>query len=134
MVPYNYCYYTASDNLGIIFGAYAMVISVAAIIFSILLIVGIWKVFNKAGEPGWMSLIPFLNSYKLFKIAWGNGWLFLLCFIPIVNIVVGIMVSIKLARAFGKGTGFAVGLILLPSIFYIILGFSDAVYYGPVRD
>ena len=134
MVPYHHYYYSDPDALSIIFGAYALVISAAAIVFSILIIIGIWKVFTKAGEPGWMALIPFLNTYKIFKIAWGNGWLFLLGFIPIVNIVVGIMVSIKLARAFGKGTGFAVGLILLPSIFYIILGFSDAVYYGPVRD
>ena len=90
--------------------------------------------FSKAGEPGWTSLIPFLNAYKLFKIGWGSGWLFLLGFIPIANIVVSIMLGIKLARAFGKGTGFAVGLILLPSIFYMILGFGDSVYYGPVEN
>lgn len=132
-MTYSY-YYGDPDMLGLIFGAYMSIVSFVALIFSIMVIVGMWKVFKKAGEPGWASIIPFMNSYKLFKIAWGNGWLFLLCFIPIVNLVVGIMVSIKMARAFGKGTGFAVGLILLPSIFYIILGFSDAVYYGPVKE
>ena len=130
---YSY-YYSDPDVMSVIFGAYATIVGFAALIFGILAIVGMWKVFTKAGEPGWTALIPFVNSYKMFKIAWGNGRLFLLCLIPIVNIVVGIMLCIKMARAFGKGTGFAVGLIFLPSIFFIILGFSDAVYYGPVRN
>ncbi len=132
-MTYTY-YYGEPSALNAVFGAYVSMLSFAALVFAVLVIVGLWKMFKKAGEPGWCAIIPFVNTYKLFKIAWGSGWLFLLCFIPIVNIVMGIMVSIKLARAFGKGTGFAVGLILLPSIFYIILGFSDAVYYGPVNN
>lgn len=108
--------------------------SAVVIVFIVLMIVGMWRMFEKAGEPGWTSLIPFVSSYMLFKIGWGSGWLFLLGFIPIVNVVVGIMLSIKLARAFGMGAGFAVGLIFLPSIFYMILGFSDAVYYGPEEN
>ena len=131
---YYYTDFGDFSGLGFLVGALGFMFSLAAIIFGILVIIGMWKVFTKAGEPGWMSLIPFLNTYKLYKIAWGNGWLFLLGFIPIVNIVVYIMVSIKMARAFGMGTGFAVGLILLPSIFYLILGFGDSVYYGPVNN
>lgn len=129
MVYYNY-----PRAFDYIFGAYTISVALFGLILSILLVVGMWKMFSKAGEPGWTSLIPFLNTYKLFKIGWGSGWLFLLGFIPIVNIVVSIMLGIKLARAFGKGTGFAVGLILLPSIFYMILGFGDSVYYGPVEN
>ena len=131
---YYYTDFGHFSGLGFLVGALGCMFSLAAIIFGILVIIGMWKVFTKAGEPGWMSLIPFLNTYKLYKIAWGNGWLFLLGLIPIVNIVVYIMVSIKMARAFGMGTGFAVGLILLPSIFYLILGFGDSVYYGPVNN
>ena len=131
---YYYTDFGDLSGLGFLVGALGFMFYLAAIIFGILVIIGMWKVFTKAGEPGWMSLIPFLNTYKLYKIAWGNGWLFLLGLIPIVNIVVYIMVSIKMARAFGMGTGFAVGLILLPSIFYLILGFGDSVYYGPVNN
>ena len=131
---YYYTDFGDFSGLGFLVGTLGFMFSLAAIIFGILVIIGMWKVFTKAGEPGWMSLIPFLNTYKLYKIAWGNGWLFLLGLIPIVNIVVYIMVSIKMARAFGMGTGFAVGLILLPSIFYLILGFGDSVYYGPVNN
>ena len=131
---YYYTDFGDFSGLGFLVSALGFMFYLAAIIFGILVIIGMWKVFTKAGEPGWMSLIPFLNTYKLYKIAWGNGWLFLLGLIPIVNIVVYIMVSIKMARAFGMGTGFAVGLILLPSIFYLILGFGDSVYYGPVNN
>ena len=131
---YYYTDFGDFSGLSFLVGTLGFMFSLAAIIFGILVIIGMWKVFTKAGEPGWMSLIPFLNTYKLYKIAWGNGWLFLLGLIPIVNIVVYIMVSIKMARAFGMGTGFAVGLILLPSIFYLILGFGDSVYYGPVNN
>lgn len=123
-------YYTGFPN--IFYGAYAFFLSAVGFVIAVLVIVGRWKMYEKAGEPGWASLIPFYSEYILFKIAWGNGVLFLLMLIPVVNLVIGIMLSIKIARAFGMGTGFAVGLIFLPGIFYPILGFSDAVYYGPV--
>lgn len=106
----------------------------AAIIGVVLVILGIiadWKIFEKAGVAGWMSIIPFVNLYQLFKIAWGNGWLFLLELIPIVNIVVLILLYVKLARAFEQPGVFAVGLIFLPSIFLMILGFGSSRYIGP---
>lgn len=102
---------------------------------SVLVIIALWKIFVKAGEPGWGALIPFYNTYLLFKITWGNGWKFLFLLIPIANIVFGIITMVKLAKAFGKGGGFAVGLILLGVIFYCILGFGDATYQGvPVSE
>lgn len=104
-----------------------IVISVA---ISIVLLVGMWKMFAKAGEPGWASIIPFYNLYVLFKITWGKGAKFLLLLIPIYNIVVFIKTELKLAKAFGKDTGFAIGLIFFSPIFYAILGFSDAQYLG----
>lgn len=70
------------------------------------------------------------NTYLMYKIAFGNGWLFLLLFIPVVNVVIGIVFSIKLAEVFGQGVGFGVGLMFLPFIFYLILGFGDAEYIG----
>lgn len=107
--------------------------SIFWLIVGIVCIVGMWKMFAKAGKPGWASLIPLYNSYVMFDIAWGNGWLFLLMLVPIVNIVVGILCLIKLAKAFGKGGGFAVGLIFLSPIFMCILGFGSAEYIGPQK-
>ncbi len=104
---------------------------VVAIIVCIFYVVCMWKIFSKAGEAGWKSIVPFLNNYTEFKIAWGNGWLFLLCFVPIVNVVVSIILFVKLAKAFGKGGGFAAGLIFLPVIFLPILAFGSAQYIGP---
>ena len=93
-------------------------------------IVAMWKVFEKAGEPGWAAIIPFYNLYVLFKITWGSGWKFLLMLIPIANIVIAIITMVKLAKAFGKSGGFAVGLIFLSIIFYCILAFDKSEYLG----
>ena len=91
--------------------------SIISLVVCVLMIVGIWKMFEKAGEAGWKSLIPFYNSYILYKMATGNGWLFLIAFIPVVGALIAtVLLSIKLAKAFGKGTGFAVGLFFLSLI------------------
>ena len=103
---------------------------IIGIVVALVMIAGMWKMFSKAGEPGWASIIPFYNAYVLFKITWGSGIKFLLLLIPIANIVVVIMTQIKLAKAFGKSTGFAVGLIFLSPIFYVILGFDSPEYLG----
>ena len=107
-----------------------LVISVIVIIFSVIMIVATWKIFSKAGEEGWKSLIPFYNSYILFKITWGNGIYFLFLFIPFVNIAVGILTYYKLANAFGHGLAFTIGLLLFPWIFISILGFGSDMYVG----
>ena len=92
------------------------------------IIAGMWKVFVKAGQPGWGCLVPFLNFYLMLKIAKRPGWWLLLMLIPVVNFVIGIIMSIDIAQRFGKGTGFGVGLAFLGFIFYPVLGFSDAEY------
>jgi hypothetical protein len=109
-------------------GALFLLIQLAIII---VIVAGVWKVFTKAGEPGWACLIPFYNIIVMLKIAGKPIWWILLFFIPLVNIVIGFLVPISLARNFGKGVGFGVGLALLGFIFYPILGFSDAEYLGP---
>lgn len=97
-----------------------------------LFIVGQWKVFRKAGYEGWISLIPFYNAYTLSKIVWGNGWLFLLCLIPLGGAIFQIATLAKLAKVFNKGTGFSVGMVFLPVIFMLVLGMSGTSYYsGP---
>lgn len=95
------------------------------------IIASIWKVFVKAGQPGWACLIPIYNIIVLLQIVGRPIWWIVLMLIPIVNIVVSIIVSIDMAKSFGKDTGFGIGLALLGFIFYPILGFGDAKYQGP---
>ena len=90
-----------------------------------------WKIFEKAGEAGWKSIIPFYNMYILYKIVWGQGWLFLLLLIPCVGFIVNIIMLWKMSKAFGRGAGTFLGLLLIPNIFYLILGFGSAEYVGP---
>lgn len=99
-------------------------------VLMLVVIAGMWKVFTKAGQPGWACLIPIYNIVVLLQIVNKPIWWVILLFIPLVNLVIMIMVSIELAKAFNKGTGFGVGLLFLPMIFYPILGFSDAQYQG----
>ena len=97
---------------------------VVQLIIGILTIVGMWKTFTKAGEPGWAAIVPIYNVIILLKIADKPVWWVLLFLIPFVNIVIMLIVSIEVAKYFGKSAGFGVGLFLLPCIFYMILGFS----------
>jgi hypothetical protein len=99
----------------------------------ILVIAGIWKTFTKAGQPGWAAIIPIFNVYVLLKVANRPWWWLLLMLIPLVNLVIAIIVTLDVAKAFSKGTGFGIGLVFLGFIFYPILGFGDATYTKPVR-
>jgi hypothetical protein len=114
--------------------AYASIMSIYWIAYGAIMIVtiiGMWKMFGKAGKPGWAAIIPFYNNYCLFDMGWGNGWMFLLLFIPCVNVIFQAILAFKLASAFGRGVGFGFGLWLLAPIFYMILGFGEAEYIGP---
>ena len=105
---------------------------VIALVFYVLLVIAEWKIYTKAGEPGWASLIPIYNMYVLFRIIYGNGWKFLLCLVPLLNIAVGIMMWIRLAQAFGKGIGFGIFTLFFPNIGTLILGFGSDQYVGSV--
>lgn len=113
------------------FAGVYLVCLVISLIFAIFSIVCLWKIYAKAGKPGWGSIVPIYNGYLLFEIAMGNGWLFLLGLVPIVNIVISFMVYFKLASSFGKGAAYAIGLIFLPIIFLPMLAFGNTKYYGP---
>ena len=127
MYDYDSAAYAAAAGVLIVY-------YVIALALAVLLLVGFWKVFVKAGKPGWAAIVPFYNMYCMYEISFGNGWLFLLSFVPCVNIVMGIIMNVKLAQAFGQSGGFAVGLIFLPYIFVPMLGFGSAQYYGPSRS
>ncbi len=101
-------------------------------ILSIFYIVCVWRVFKKAGRPGWASIIPVYNIWTLFEIVGWNGALSLLILIPFLGwLVVAIMTlvaSYKLAGHFGKSDGFGIGLVFLGIVFMAILAFDNSVY------
>ena len=103
------------------------------LIICVLGLVSMAKIFKKAGKTGWAALVPFYNLYVLFDIVWGKGLMFLLTLIPLANLIVMIILWAKLAKAFGKRGGFAVGLVFLNLIFTCILGFGKAQYAGHKR-
>ena len=132
------------------------VYGVISLAWYIIMIIANWKIFTKAGQPGWMSIIPFLNSFILFKISWNTlmFWVMLgscvvgsvltglagdqggfLAILGIICTVVGLVIVIidthKLSKSFGHGIGFTLGLLFLSPIFTLILGFGKSEYIGP---
>jgi hypothetical protein len=104
------------------------------LVVAVLAIIGIWKVFVKAGQPGWAILVPLYNVYILLKIAGRPGWWLLLMIIPLVNIVIAALVAIDIAKAFGQSAAFGILLLfLLSGIGYVILGYGNYKYVGPVK-
>ncbi len=131
--------------IGSAIGGFLAVYGVVAIAIFVLMIVAWWKIFTKAGEKGWKSIIPIYNVYILCKIMGINFWIYVLAipaglgllssFIPqivfltgIYALFIAILVAIKLGDAFGKSTGFKVGLFFLPNIFELILAFGNSKY------
>jgi hypothetical protein len=95
-----------------------------------LVVAGWWKLFVKAGEPGWAAIVPIYNLIVLIKIAGKPIWWIVMAIIPCLNIIFLILVALEIAKAFGKDVGYAIGLFLLPMVFYPLLGFSNAQYQG----
>lgn len=129
----------AGGVLGLaVFGGFFMIIWLAVLA---VMVVSYWKIFVKAGREGWISIIPFYNTWTLAEIVGKPGWwglLPLLMVIPIINfiawipvMVVFVLIAIELAKVFGKDSVFAILLILLPVVGFPILAFSDAKYKAP---
>lgn len=98
--------------------------------FAVLVVVAMWFIFEKAKQPGWAAIIPFYNILILLRVIGKPWWWLLLLFIPLANIVFYIWMNNLLSKSFGKEEGFTVGLVLLPFVFYPILGFGNAEYNG----
>ncbi len=96
----------------------------------IAVVAGCWKLFVKAGEPGWAAIVPIYNTVIMIKICNKPLWWIVLALIPCTAPIFGILIAIELAKVFGKGIGYAIGLILLPIIFVPALGFGSAQYVG----
>ena len=91
-----------------------------------LMIAAMWQVYERAGEPGWAVLIPIFNIYVLCKVARMSPWWMLTLIIPVVNIIFAFASSFGVAKRFGKGAGYGLGLTLLPFIFWPMLAWGDA--------
>jgi ABC-type sulfate transport system permease subunit len=109
-----------------------VVSGLCGIVIAVVMIVSLWMIFQKAGKPGWAAIVPIYNAIVLLEVVGRpTWWVILLYFVPFVNLIIGIIVIFDLAKSFGKGGGFGVGLLLLPFIFYPVLAFGDAEYQGP---
>ncbi len=103
---------------------------IIGLIVGLLVIAGLWKVFTKAGKPGWAAIIPIYNVVVLLQIAGKPVWWIILFLIPFVNFVIMVLVWMGVAKAFGKGVGYTIGLLVLSPIFIPMLGFGSAKYSG----
>ncbi len=115
--------------LGAGIGILGWLLYMAVIVFYIFCM---WKIYVKAGKPGWAAIIPIYNILVQLEIVGRPWWYLLLLFVPVVNIVIGIMLLFDLAKVFGKGTGFGFGLLFLSFVFIPLLAFGDATYQGPI--
>lgn len=136
---YNLTYADAA-TIGTIGGALAgmmMTFTLIGLAIAVVQIIAMWKIYTKAGQEGWKAIIPIYNFVILFKIAGLSPWLILCYFAAVIPVIGGfvtlgmtIYLAYNLAKAFGKGGGFTVGLVLLAPVFYMILGFGNAQYIG----
>jgi hypothetical protein len=128
---YNRNYETCcSEHWFLSFGV-MLAIWLIAMVFAVISIVALWKIFTKAGQPGWAAIIPIYNYYIMLKIAGRPGWWLLLYFIPLVQIIVSAIVAMDIAQAFGRSKTFGVVALWLFSIIgYLILGFGNDTYKG----
>lgn len=128
----EFSYDGMSSRAGLAAGAFSIAAMIPALIIGAVLIAAMWKMFEKAGKPGWAALIPVYNTYVLYEIICGRGIAFLRLLIPIYHIYWAIKTMVNLAKAYGKDITFALGLIFLAPVFYCIIGFDkNTSYVGP---
>ena len=127
---YNYNFDSSDAVLGGMLVGYL----ITFLVIYVLSVIAMWKIFTKAGKPGWASLIPIYNIVVMYQIVGLNPLLIILLFIPFINVIAAIVLSIiqciRLSKEFGKGAGFTFGLIFLSPIFLLILGFGNDKYIG----
>ena len=100
--------------------------------FVLLMVASLWIIFTKAGKPGWAAIVPIYNLLVKLEVCGRPWWWIFLCLIPVANLVIWVILSIDLAKAFGKSDAFGIGLAFLPFVFHPILAFGSAKYQGRV--
>jgi len=117
---------TAATAAGV--AAVMGILMLPSLIVSVFMLIVMWKFFKKLGEPGWKCIIPIYNTVvKMQKVGMNPIWILGYC-VPVLNLIIAIAMMIRIAQAFGKDTGFVIGLILLSPIFMAILAFGSATY------
>lgn len=112
-------------------GIVVVLIALFALVVTVVTLAGMWKTFEKAGKPGWAAIIPIYNLYVMLEIGDNEWWWLLIAvFVPVVNIYAYYKIHAGVAKAFGQGVGFALGLWLLNFVFFPLLGFGDYRYQG----
>lgn len=111
-------------------GTVATVVAVAGVVLFVLPVVGMWKMFEKAGKPGWAALIPVYNLWVLVDVADKEWWWFLVLFIPSANLAAWVIVNVGVADQFGQRAAFGVALSVLFFLLYPVVGFGDYEYEG----
>ncbi len=106
--------------------------SIFSLIMWAALLLANWFLFEKAGEPGWYSVIPFFSIYKMFEIVYGNGWKSLLLLVPLLNIVVGVAFIFRYVQVYGQNIIWGFIMLFLPNVATLYLAFGPAKYTGPV--
>ena len=123
---------TAMDPLEAIISGLGMAFILSFLLISsviwLIMVIAHWKLFTKAGQPGWASIIPIFNFYILLKIIGKPSWWLILLFIPVANFIIAVWSANLLAKRFGKDELYTIGLLLFPYIFYPILAFGSAQY------
>jgi len=112
-------------------GAGAGIVMIIYLAIFLVTIIGCWKAYSKAGQPGWSCIIPIYNMVVWLQICGRPIWWIILLLIPLVNLIIFIVICIDFAKSFGKGVGFGLGIFFLGFIFIPILGFGSATYQGP---
>ena len=115
----------SSDILG---GAAATVILLFQLALVGVQVAGMWTVFSKAGHAGWKAIIPIYNLYVMLQIGENRWWWLLLLVVPVVNLYAVYKIHAGVARAFGRGIGFGLGLAFLGILFFPLMGFGDYQY------
>lgn len=123
--------YESSPGMFAAMAAFFAAFMIPILIIAVVVIIGKWKIYEKAGKPGWAAIIPIYNWIVILEIVGKPVWWIILFLIPCVNIIFMIWTINLLSKSFGQSEGFTVGLILLPVVFYPILGFGNSRYLGP---
>ncbi len=123
---------TLFQNGGYGFLEIILIIAMLAVVVAIIgaILAGLWQTYEKAGEAGWKGIIPIYNIWVLMEIIGRPGWWLILFFIPVLGTIIWIIVCLDLAKSFDHGPGFAIGLMILPFIFFILLGWGESQYQG----
>lgn len=131
---YSTSTYAASSDVGAVAVVIWLFVILIVMAVSILMIIAMWRIFTKAGKPGWASLVPIYNMVVMMQIVGRPEWQVVLMFLPFAHIYISIVLPLDLAKSFGKTTGFGVLMIFFPAIMNPILAFGSSRYVGPAAQ